>query len=110
HFIRFGYTPARKVFAPLNKRHKSLTDRQSGIKTRTPSTMVMKEMAERRPAFLLVRGDFQQKGTRVQPNVPAIFKGLPEDAPRNRLGLARWLVDPEHPLTARVAVNRLWTR
>ena len=110
HFIRFGYTAARKVFAPLNARHKQLSDRQSQLKSTTPTTMVMKEMAEPRPAFLLLRGDFQQKGTRVEANVPAIFKALPEGAPRNRLGLARWLVDPEHPLTARVAVNRLWTR
>ena len=110
HFIRFGYSPARKVFTPLNERHKKLTDRQAKLKTLTPSTMVMKEMPKRRPAFLLLRGDFQQKGAMVEPNVPAIFKALPEDAPRNRLGLARWLVDPEHPLTARVVVNRLWTR
>jgi len=110
HFIRFGYSPARKVFTPLNERHKTLTDRQAKLKTLTPSTMVMKEMPKRRPAFLLLRGDFQQKGAKVEPNVPAIFKALPEDAPRNRLGLARWLVDPEHPLTARVVVNRLWTR
>ena len=109
HFIRFGYSPARKTFTPLNDRHSKLTERQAKLKTRTPSTMVMKEMAERRPAFLLLRGDFQQKGDRVEPNVPAIFKALPEGAPRNRLGLARWLVDTEHPLTARVAVNRLWS-
>ena len=110
HFIRFGYSPARKIFTPLNKRHKTLTDRQGKLKTLTPSTMVMKEMPKRRPAFLLLRGDFQQKGAEVEPNVPAIFKALPEEAPRNRLGLARWLIDPEHPLTARVVVNRLWTR
>jgi len=110
HFIRYGYTSARKTFAPLNERHKQLSDRQSKLKSQTPTTMVMKEMAEPRPAFLLLRGDFQQKGIRVKANVPAIFKALPEGAPRNRLGLARWLVDPEHPLTARVAVNRLWTK
>jgi len=110
HFIRYGYSSARKIFAPLNERHKQLSDRQSKLKSQTPTTMVMKEMAEPRPAFLLLRGDFQQKGIRVKANVPAIFKALPEGAPRNRLGLARWLVDPEHPLTARVAVNRLWTR
>jgi hypothetical protein len=110
HFIRYGYTSARKTFAPLNERYKQLSDRQSKLNSQTPTTMVMKEMSEPRPAFLLLRGDFQQKGIRVQANVPAIFKALPEGAPRNRLGLARWLVDPEHPLTARVAVNRLWTR
>jgi len=110
YFIRHGYSPARETFAPLNERHKKLADRQTALAKLVPTTMVMKEMAEPRPAHLLIRGDFQQKGPRVQPNVPSIFKPLPPDAPRNRLALARWLIDPEHPLTARVAVNRLWTQ
>jgi hypothetical protein len=57
-----------------------------------------------------MRGDFQQPGEQVQPDVPAIFPRLPEDQPRNRLGLAYWLTDPKHPLVARVTVNRLWAQ
>jgi mono/diheme cytochrome c family protein len=73
-----------------------------------PRTLVMKEMEPRRPAHLLIRGDFQQPGEEVQPDVPAVFPPLPADQHPDRLALARWLVAPEHPLTARVTVNRLW--
>ena len=70
--------------------------------------MVMVEMKKRKPAYVLMRGDFQQPGEQVQPDVPAIFPRFPEEQPRNRLGLAHWLTDPSHPLVARVTVNRLW--
>ena len=72
------------------------------------STMVMEEMAKPRETHLLMRGDYDRKGERVTPAVPASLPPLPKDAPANRLGLARWLVDPANPLVARVAVNRLW--
>ena len=110
YFIRHGFRPVRETFEPLNKRHKKLTDRQAALTKLIPTTMIMKEMAQPRPAHLLIRGDFQQKGTQVRADVPSIFKPLPSQAPRNRLGLARWLIDPEHPLTARVAVNRIWSQ
>ncbi|NIP96531.1 MAG: DUF1553 domain-containing protein, partial [Akkermansiaceae bacterium] len=74
----------------------------------TATTMVMVEMKQRKPAYVLMRGDFRQPGDEVQPDVPAIFPRLPADQPRNRLGLAYWLTDPKHPLVARVMVNRLW--
>src|SRR6185437_5656587 len=51
---------------------------------------------------------YDKHGEQVGPDVPASLTPFPADAPRNRLGLARWLVDPRHPLTARVAVNRFW--
>ena len=57
---------------------------------------------------MLIRGQYDQKGEKVAPGVPAALPAMPKDAPANRLGLARWLTDPAHPLTARVAVNRFW--
>jgi hypothetical protein len=65
-------------------------------------------MAQRRPTHLLERGQYDRPGERVEPGVPASLPALPPEAANNRLGFARWLVDPGHPLTARVAVNRWW--
>ena len=73
-----------------------------------PTTMVMRDLPEPRKTFLLKRGEYDRPGEQVSAGVPASLPPLPADVPRNRLGLARWLVDPAHPLTARVAVNRLW--
>jgi hypothetical protein len=56
----------------------------------------------------LIRGNFQDKGELVTPNVPEIWPRLPEGMPANRLALAKWLVAPNHPLTSRVIVNRYW--
>lgn len=73
-----------------------------------PQIMAMEELAAPRPAFVLVRGRYDQPGAPVAPGTPAALPPFPADLPRNRLGLARWLTAPGHPLTARVAVNRLW--
>jgi Protein of unknown function (DUF1553)/Protein of unknown function (DUF1549)/Concanavalin A-like lectin/glucanases superfamily/Planctomycete cytochrome C len=73
-----------------------------------PSVMVMAEMDKPRDTFVLQRGDYRNHGEKVQPNTPAVLPPLPNDAPRNRLTLAKWLVDPGNPLTARVAVNHFW--
>lgn len=70
--------------------------------------MVMREITQRRPTFVLNRGQFDQPGAEVTPDTPAALPPFPEGAPRNRLGLAQWLVDRNNPLTARVAVNRIW--
>jgi hypothetical protein len=72
------------------------------------STPVMQELEKPRPAFVLARGQYDQPGEPVPPGVPAALGALDPQAPRNRLGLARWIVAPENPLTARVAVNRYW--
>jgi len=71
-------------------------------------TMVMKERAQTRPTYLLERGQYDKHGEPVQPGVPSFLPPLPEGVPNNRLGFARWLVDPSNPLTARVTVNRYW--
>jgi hypothetical protein len=73
-----------------------------------PEVMVMEEMAKPKPAYILKRGAYDAPGERVAMNTPAALPPFPADQPRNRLGLARWLVAPDHPLTARVAVNRFW--
>src|SRR5204862_6241042 len=80
----------------------------SGIDKAIPTTMVAKEMDKARETFVLMRGEYDKKGEKVEPGVPSILPPLPKDAPTNRLGFARWLVDPSHPLTARVTVNRYW--
>ena len=73
-----------------------------------PSVMVMKERETPRQTFVLNRGAYDAPGARVSPGVPEVFPPLARDYPNNRLGLARWLVDPSNPLTARVTVNRFW--
>ncbi len=73
-----------------------------------PTTMVMQEMPVPRDTFVLIRGEYDKHGEKVAPGVPASLPPLPAGLPNNRLGLARWLVDPANPLTARVTVNRYW--
>jgi hypothetical protein len=65
-------------------------------------------MAKPRTTYLLNRGEYDQPRQKVEPGTPGCLPPLAPGLPRNRLGLARWLVDPNHPLTARVQVNRLW--
>ena len=84
--------------------------REDLAKLDLPSTLVMGQALtfERGSDFVRVRGGFANKGDQVYSNVPAFLPPLPESALPNRLGLARWLVSKENPLTARVAVNRIW--
>jgi hypothetical protein len=72
----------------------------------------MRELAapKRRVTRVMIKGNFQSLGETVEPALPAAFHPLPADAAANRLGLARWLMDPQNPLTARVAVNRFWAQ
>jgi hypothetical protein len=65
-------------------------------------------MKRLRETFIWGRGDYCNHGAKVSPNVPSWLSPLPKDAPSNRLGLARWLTDPSHPLASRVTVNRYW--
>lgn len=83
---------------------KQRTDLEAAI----PSTMIMKEMQPPRKTFVLKRGQYDAPTDEVQPDVPASLPAFPTDVPRNRLGLAKWLLLPNHPLTSRVAINRSW--
>jgi hypothetical protein len=73
-----------------------------------PTVMVMEELPSPKETFILIRGAYDKPGEKALRGVPEVLPPLPEDAPKNRLGLARWLVDPGNPLTSRVAVNRFW--
>ncbi|MFK7921636.1 MAG: DUF1553 domain-containing protein [Bacteroidia bacterium] len=70
--------------------------------------MIMQEMPEPRASFILDRGQYDAYAERVYPTTPSSILDFPADYPQNRLGLAQWLFHPDHPLTARVAVNRYW--
>src|SRR5207249_1157705 len=96
--------PMRNAYADL-KRLKQLN---AELQKHIPTVMVMQEMEKPRDTFVLGRGDYRNHLDKVTPAVPATLPPLPPGAPLNRLGLAQWLVDPSHPLTARVAVNRYW--
>jgi hypothetical protein len=83
---------------------------RAALEKMIPDTMVMEELPTPRDTFVLLRGQYDKHGDKVEPGVPAVLPPLPKDAPPNRLGLARWIVDPGNPLTARVQVNRLWEK
>jgi len=91
--------------------HQELTRQRTALSDSTrhlAEVMVMQEMPTPRKAFLLKRGQYDLPGPEVFPNTPESILPFPAHLPKNRLGLAQWLTDDNHPLTARVAVNRYW--
>ena len=86
----------------------ALEKEQTDIQARGTIAHVMNEKGEPATAFVLFRGEYDQRRDQVTPGTPAVLPPFPADAPRNRLGLAQWLLKPEHPLTTRVTVNRYW--
>jgi len=99
-------SPLKRANDQLARKQKALADFDNGL----PTTMVMKEGKTTRDAFILIRGEYDKPAGKVSMAVPAALNPLPKDAPLNRLGLAKWLVSSENPLTARVWVNRQWER
>jgi hypothetical protein len=85
-------------------------DGLKAVRDSIPVTLVMEDMKEPRPTHVLERGQYDQPGEPVSPGVPATIAPWSGELTPNRLGLARWLFAPENPLTARVAVNRLWAQ
>jgi hypothetical protein len=84
-------------------------EEQDGLNRSLPVTLVAREETEKpRDTFMLMRGEYDKVGDKVVRGTPSIFPPFPKEAPTNRLGLAKWLTLPTHPLTARVTVNRYW--
>jgi Protein of unknown function (DUF1553)/Protein of unknown function (DUF1549)/Concanavalin A-like lectin/glucanases superfamily/Planctomycete cytochrome C len=86
----------------------SLEREQAALRTRGTVAHVMHEKNEPAMAFVLHRGDYDKRRDSVKPETPKALPPFPSDQPKNRLGYARWLLSPDHPLTARVTVNRFW--
>jgi hypothetical protein len=108
YFVRNGWSKARKALAPLRQQLASAEADRTKLDAQVPVTYVFRETAKPQPAYLLKRGEYDQRGAPVGREVPAFLHKLPDKAPANRLGLARWMVAAENPLTVRVAVNRYW--
>ncbi len=105
YFLTFTAPENLKAeYTTLNK----LKKEKAALEKTITNTMVMDEMSKPRESFVLARGDYRNKTDKVTPGVPAVLPPLPANAPLNRLTLANWLVEPSHPLTSRVAVNRFW--
>jgi mono/diheme cytochrome c family protein len=108
-FVEHGDSRTRPVFDPLHAELAKAEQERSQVDSRIPTTLVFRERSgEPKPAFLLNRGEYDQRRDKVGRATPAFLPPPPPGAPLNRLGLAQWLVAPNHPLTARVAVNRFW--
>ena len=100
--------PKDVVKAKLESQRKALSDARAAV----PQTPIMRELAndKQRQTRVHQRGNFLDPGEPVESSVPEIFGQFPKDVPHNRLGVARWITQPENPLTARVTVNRVWAR
>jgi mono/diheme cytochrome c family protein len=98
-----------KEYMALNEAISKLTKEQDAIRERSPLTHIQEEVKDKMPmANVLVRGQYNKLGDAVEAVPPAALHALPDGAPKNRLGLAQWLVDKRNPLTPRVTVNRFW--
>jgi hypothetical protein len=104
HYVRNISLATKEERQQLAKLRKEL----EGSKPVTVPIMQELDSQQRRKTFIQLRGNWQALGDEVQEGVPVALHRLPQDAPRNRMGFACWLVSGENPLTARVAVNRMW--
>lgn len=104
YFLSIKDETAQSKRAAIRKLREQRNKLQDGLQ----EIMVMQEMTTPRTTYLLKRGLYSARADAVKPETPEVFLPYPKKAPRNRLGLARWLTDPNHPLTSRVVVNRYW--
>jgi len=107
YYLTNHHEEYRKTVAEISAAQKALVQQEDTF-TEVP---VMEEMPKPRPAHILERGDFNSKRTPenlVTRDTPDFLLPFPAEAPRNRLGLAQWLTLPNHPLTSRVYINRIW--
>ncbi|MFM9962127.1 MAG: DUF1553 domain-containing protein [Planctomycetaceae bacterium] len=95
-------------YRELNGRIAVAQQDEVAIKSRGSIAYVMNEKSEEAMAYILFRGEYDKRKDPVKPSTPAALPAFPAETPVNRIGFAQWLLRPEHPLTARVTVNRFW--
>jgi hypothetical protein len=103
----------KEVDSPVRQADQALASAKKAVQSYHDSfsnSMIMRELPSPREAFLLIRGQYDRRGEPVKAGLPSALPPLPSGQPMNRLGLARWIVDPSNPLTARVWVNRAWEK
>jgi mono/diheme cytochrome c family protein len=108
YFLKHAWSKTRAIFDPLHQQLRALEQERDKLDADIPATLVSKENDAPKPAFILKRGEYDKHGEQVERQTPAFLPPMSADLPKNRLGFAKWLVDRNHPLTARVAVNRFW--
>ena len=111
HWLARVYAGAQKELGPIKSEQADLEKQQADIRKNTAVTFVMADLPKPRQSFVMLRGQYDRPGEKVSRNVPAFLPPLPakpKERDYNRLDFANWLVDGKHPLTARVAVNRIW--
>ncbi|MFO1112323.1 MAG: DUF1553 domain-containing protein, partial [Rhodospirillales bacterium] len=95
-------------YRKLQAAYDDLAREEAALKTRGTIAHVSQERPAPAMAYILFRGDYDKRRDPVQPDTPKVLPAMPAGLPKNRLGFAQWLVQPGHPLTARVTVNRFW--
>ncbi|MFM2217854.1 MAG: hypothetical protein RL240_2172 [Planctomycetota bacterium] len=110
HYIERICTETKGMLTESISQVDKLRAERDGFYNAIPSTFIYKDNPTPRDSFVMLRGQYNQPGEKVQPDVPAVLPPInkPQDRALNRLDLAKWLVSPRHPLTSRVAVNRFW--
>jgi len=108
YFLQYVSSDHSGTFMPLRDELKKLEDREQQLRSEAPTTLIYREKSKPEKSFILARGEYDQPKDEIGRAVPAFLPPMTDEMPNNRLGLALWLVHPDHPLTARVAVNRYW--
>ena len=108
HGISDYLTSNDKNVLQHHKQLRNLCETRNKLIEKSAEIMVMRESPQPKQAYVLTRGEYDKRAEPVQPSTPTVLPSFSGGLPRNRLGLARWLLDPDHPLLARVTVNRFW--
>ena len=108
YFIQNVNIGTRATFAAWQGKIAEINKQKGDVEATIPATLISQDLPQPRETFVLIRGAYDKKAEKVDRGVPGVLPPLPEGVPNNRLGLAKWLVAPNHPLTSRVIVNRYW--